>query len=118
VRTLQGAVQRRRSTVNRQRSRRKSQRWTGRAKRVGQWWTLYKGDHSVRCVLYWHPLGGELRCELDREAFALRPSWNLQDLFDTSVRWKEWLEKKGWVAREEPSTITRTKDLGTEPRAG
>jgi hypothetical protein len=91
------------------------QGWTGRAKRVAQWWTVYNGDCSVTCGLYTHPLGGELRCELDGQAFALRPSWNLQELLGTSQQWKAWLEKTGWVAPEQGSTTTTKKGPDGDP---
>ena len=91
------------STMNKKRNSRKSQRWTGRAKRVGQWWRLHNGDRFVTCDLYTHPLGGELRCELDGELFAFLPSWNLHELLGTSEQWKAWLEKMGWVAPETAS---------------
>ena len=101
--------------MDKQHSSRKLQRWTGRAKRVAQWWTVYNGDCSVTCGLYTHPLGGELRCELDGEAFAVRPSWNLQELLGTSQQWKAWLEKTGWVAPEQRSTRTTNKGPDGDP---
>jgi len=104
VRTLRSAVHCSRSTMSKKRSRPEPQGWTGRAKRVGEWWTLHNGARSVTCDLYTHPLGGELRCELDGEPFALRPSWNLQELLGTSEQWKAWLEKMGWVA---PKTASK-----------
>jgi hypothetical protein len=90
--------------MSKKRSSPEPQGWTGRAKRVGEWWTLHNGARSVTCGLYTHPLGGELRCELDGELFALRPSWNLDELLGTSEQWKAWLGKMGWVA---PKTASK-----------
>ena len=51
--------------------------WRGYSERVGQWWRLTKGSRAVACDIWTHPLGGELRCEIDGEMFGTRASRNL-----------------------------------------
>lgn len=83
--------------MSKQRSGRKR---TGPANRLGQWWTLHKGDHSVTCDIYTHPIGGELRCDVDGELFATHASWNLQELLGVSEKWKASFEEKDWAAKQ------------------
>jgi hypothetical protein len=72
--------------------------WRGYSERVGQWWKLTKGSRAVVCDIYTHPLGGELRCDVDGEMFGTRASRNLNDLLDASDAWRKAFEAKGWTA--------------------
>ena len=71
--------------------------WRGSSERVGQWWRLTKGGRAVTCDIWTHPLGGELRCEVDGEMFGTRASRSLNDLLDASREWRKAFEGKGWV---------------------
>lgn len=70
--------------------------WRGYAERVGQWWRLPKGNRAVACDIYTHPLGGELRCEIDGEMFGTRASRDLSDLWTASEAWKQGFKEMGW----------------------
>jgi hypothetical protein len=49
---------------------------------------LAQGRPFQTCDIYTHPIGGELRCDVDGALFATHASWNLQDLVDVSEKWK------------------------------
>ena len=70
--------------------------WRGHSERVGQWWRLTKGSRAVVCDIYTHPLGGELRCDVDGEMFGTRASRSLDDLLRASDEWKAGFQEKGW----------------------
>jgi hypothetical protein len=72
--------------------------WRGSSERVGQWWRLTKGSRAVTCDIWTHPLGGELRCEVDGEMFGTRASRTLNDLLTASDEWRKAFEAKGWTA--------------------
>lgn len=68
----------------------------GEPREVGECRTLRKGDRVASCQLWSHPLGGEVRLEVDglwcrgethREGLAL---------VDTALEWKRQFEGKGW----------------------
>ena len=73
------------------------QAWRGYSERVGQWWRLTKGSRAVTCDIWTHPLGGELRCDVDGEMFRTRAGRQLQDLFDANDEWRKAFEAKGWA---------------------
>ena len=73
------------------------QAWRGYPERVGNWWTLKKGSRTVVCDIYTHPLGGELRCDVDSEMFGTRASRTLDDLLAASDEWRKAFEGKGWA---------------------
>jgi hypothetical protein len=73
------------------------QAWRGYSERVGQWWRLTKGSRAVTCDIWTHPLGGELRCEVDGEMFGTRASRDVNDLLDASDAWKAAFQEKGWL---------------------
>ena len=75
-----------------------SQAWRRYSERVGLWWRLTKGSRAVSCFIWTHPLGGELRCEVDGEMFGTRASRSLKDLLDASREWRTAFEAKGWTA--------------------
>ena len=60
-----------------------------------RWWRLTKGSRAVVCDMWTHPLGGELRCEIDGEMFGTRASRDLNDLLDASAEWRKAFEGKG-----------------------
>jgi hypothetical protein len=65
-----------------------------------QWWRLTKGSRAVVCDIWTHPLGGELRCEVDGEMFGTRASRVLSDLLDASDEWRKASEAKGWTVEQ------------------
>jgi hypothetical protein len=73
---------------------------------------LHKDDHSVACDIYTHPLGGELRCDVDGELFAVHASWNLDELLGASQRWKASFEEAGWGVGDRGGGCRRV-DMGT-----
>jgi hypothetical protein len=47
--------------------------------------------------MWTHPLGGELRCEVDGEMFGTRASRDVHDLLEASDEWRKAFEAKGWM---------------------
>jgi hypothetical protein len=71
--------------------------WNGAPKECGDVWTLRKGERVASCRLWTHPLGGEVRLEVDglwcrgethREGLAL---------LDVAMAWRSQFEGKGWA---------------------
>ena len=69
----------------------------GYAERVGQW-CLEKGSRAVVCDIYMHPLGGELRCEVDCEMCGTRASRSLDRFCSMRAARRKAFEAKGWTA--------------------
>ena len=74
------------------------QAWRGYAERVGQWWRLTKCSRSVTCDIWTHPLGGELRCEVDGEMFGTRANRSLDRFCSMRAARRKAFEAKGWTA--------------------
>jgi hypothetical protein len=63
---------------------------------IGDMWTLKIGLRKATCVLVSHPLGAEMRCDVDGEMFGTQVGRNLNELLDASDRWRKAFTEKGW----------------------
>lgn len=61
-------------------------------------WTLTKGDKSVRCALWTHPLGAELRVSIWNELVRSEASRDVLVLIELSTEWHRQFQSKGWTA--------------------
>ena len=73
--------------------------WRGDAVLIRELWKLRKGTRVAVCTLWNHPLGGEVRCDVDGEMFATQASRRIEDLLDAADQWKTaFQEQKRWTA--------------------
>ena len=72
--------------------------WRGTPERIFEFWKLTKDARVAVCTLWDHPLGAEVRCDVDGEMRRTKASRDLGDLLDASDAWKAALQEKGWTA--------------------
>jgi hypothetical protein len=71
---------------------------TGQPKHLADLWAVTKGTHRATCVLVGHPMGAELRVEIDgdlRQSEAFRDSTKA---VAAAQDWRKRFEEKGWSA--------------------
>jgi hypothetical protein len=62
-----------------------------------EFWKLTKGASVAVCALWDHPLGAEVRCDVDGEMRRTKASRELGQLLDASDEWQKAFEEKGWT---------------------
>jgi hypothetical protein len=72
--------------------------WGGSPERIFEFWKLTKGARVAVCALWNHPLGAEVRCDVDGEMWRTKASRDLGQLLDASDEWRKAFELKGWTA--------------------
>lgn len=70
--------------------------WSGEPIELGDVWMLEKEGRRLVCRLLSHPLGWELRLEVDRELWQSQACKTENDLFSTAREWREQAESNGW----------------------
>jgi hypothetical protein len=68
-----------------------------RPKRIDGVWRLTKGRHTATCDLFTHPLGGELRVEVDGDFQRSEAGRDGLALIDLAMEWKQQFVSKGWT---------------------
>ncbi len=71
--------------------------WRGKQENLGTWWTMKKGARVVECTWWSHPLGVEMRCDVDGEMFATKVGRNIHELLDIRDEWQKAFQEKGWL---------------------
>jgi hypothetical protein len=71
--------------------------WRGSPERIFEFWKLTKGASVAVCALWDHPLGAEVRCDVDGEMRRTKASRELGQLLDASDEWQKAFEEKGWT---------------------
>ena len=61
-------------------------------------WKLTKGTRVAICTLWNHPIGAELRCDVDDEMQQTKASRTVGELLDVAHEWRKAFEAKGWTA--------------------
>lgn len=69
---------------------------TGRAKDLGEVWSLETNGRIARCVLEGHPLGVEGRVLVDDEIQRTEAFRDQKAMIDATTNWREMFERKGW----------------------
>jgi hypothetical protein len=72
--------------------------WRGTPVKIQAFWTLTKGRRKVTCVLWSHPVGAEMRLDVDGEMTQTKASRDLGELLDASDEWRKAFHEKGWTA--------------------
>jgi hypothetical protein len=72
--------------------------WNGHARKCGELWTLRKGKRVASCHLFTHPLGGEVRVEVDGEMIRTQAGRDGMTLVNFGLEWKQQFQEKGWTA--------------------
>ena len=72
--------------------------WRGEAVSLGEIWKLSKGRRVAVCTLWNHPIGAELRCDVDDEMRQTKASRAVGELLDVAHEWRKAFEAKGWTA--------------------
>jgi hypothetical protein len=72
--------------------------WRGTPVKIADFWTLTKGKRTAVCVLWNHPVGAEMRLDVDGEMTQTKASRDLGQLLDASDAWKAALQEKDWTA--------------------
>ncbi len=75
---------------------------SGRAKELGEVWTLAKRGRTACCLLQGHPLGTEARVLVDDELISSKVFRDPKALVDETAAWREAYEEKGWHGLESP----------------
>jgi hypothetical protein len=70
--------------------------WTGHPIHIGDLWKLTTGDRVAVCSFWNHPLGAEIRCDVDGEMQQTKAGRELAALLDESDAWKRAFPEKGW----------------------
>jgi hypothetical protein len=71
--------------------------WRGQPVKISDFWTLTKGTRQAVCVLWNHPIGAEIRCDVDGEMVQTKASRDLGELLNASDEWRKAFEAKGWT---------------------
>jgi hypothetical protein len=59
-------------------------------------WRLTKGTHVAVCAFWTHPIGGEVRVEVDGELMNSEAHRDGVVLFELSEQWRTQFQQKGW----------------------
>jgi hypothetical protein len=71
--------------------------WNGHAKHLTDVWRLHKGDRQALCTLSTHPIGGEIRVEVNGELLRSQAGRKGTELMDLAFEWKSQFVLKGWT---------------------
>lgn len=71
--------------------------WDGAARRIQVLWTLHKGAHVTTCDLWNHPIGAEVRVDIDGDLLLSEASRDVLALVTGAVAWRAQFEVKGWT---------------------
>lgn len=71
---------------------------TGSPKHLSDLWALRKGRHQATCVLVGHPMGSEVRVEIDGELQRSEAFREGAQAAATAEDWRKAFEEKGWAA--------------------
>ena len=74
--------------------------WRGTPVTLGEHWRLTKGKRKAICVLWNHPVGAEMRLDVDGELMRSKASRDFGELLDADDEWRKAFEEKGWYADE------------------
>jgi len=73
--------------------------WRGHAVLIGEHWKLTKGNRVAVCSLWNHPIGAEVRCDVDGEMRQTKAAGrDYLALLDEADAWKAQFQEKGWAA--------------------
>jgi hypothetical protein len=76
--------------------------WTGEPVLIAELWTLHKTGRRASCTLWNHPIGAELRLDVEGRDRTSLAGADLEPLLDVSVRWNNELEAQArWTERLE-----------------
>jgi hypothetical protein len=64
---------------------------------IGEVWILRKGTRGAGCTLWNHPLGWEMRCDVDGQMYQTKASRDINEVSDAAVQWRKAFEAKGWT---------------------
>lgn len=70
----------------------------GRAKDLGEVWSLEKDGRRARCVLQGHPIGIEARVLVDDDLRRTVAFKDTKAMIDATTDWREAFEFHGWRA--------------------
>ena len=71
--------------------------WRGTPVKLGILWTLTKGKREAVCVLWNHPVGAEMRLDVDGDLMQSKASRaTFGELLDAAAEWRRAFEEKGW----------------------
>ena len=65
--------------------------------KLAELWTLSRGVRDIRCALFTHPAGWELKLIAVDSAFRTRLCETSQQIHDTADRWRAEASTKGWT---------------------
>jgi hypothetical protein len=68
----------------------------GQARRCAEFFRLRKGKRRVVCWSWTHPVGGEIRVDVDGELVRSYAGRDGVALFELSQQWKVQFQEKGW----------------------
>jgi hypothetical protein len=71
--------------------------WRGALIELANVWILEKSGRTLVCRLTSHPLGWELRLELDRELWRSQACKVEDDVFSTAEQWRAQPQSHGWT---------------------
>ena len=64
--------------------------------KLGEHWRLTKGRREAICVLWNHPVGAEMRLDVDGEMMQRKASRDYGELLDAADAWRKAFKEKGW----------------------
>lgn len=73
-------------------------RYDGQPREAALVWTLSKGWKTARCALWTHPLGAELRVDVNGELVRSEAGRDVLALIELSTAWRTQFQEKGWTA--------------------
>lgn len=73
--------------------------WNGSSAELGEWFVMRRGRREIRCKLFSHPSGWELRLVMGERADVMltRVCRSRDDVVVTREQWKTALIDKGWA---------------------
>jgi hypothetical protein len=71
--------------------------WEGTPRDLGVMWSLHKGERRMHCRLSNHPVGWELRLDVDGELVRSQVCRAEGDVFDLSDEWRTVAVAASWV---------------------
>jgi hypothetical protein len=69
-----------------------------------------KGTRVAFCALWNHPIGAEMRCDVDGEMWQTKAARDLGELMNGSESWKAAFQQKGWHVGMRDEERERSQD--------
>ena len=74
--------------------------WDGQEREVSLIWRLTRDNTSAECRLWTHPVGGQVRVDVEGEFVRSSAGRDQLSLLELAAAWKTQFHERGWSHKE------------------